>query len=985
MRLKKSEIREMLCGWLRQEGGARADESAQLAFAVLVQRVLSQEHGGGGNPLLSLCAPGAPAADMAASAFRIKRYLISEITGRFPDEPLAAQRIADTVDDLLLDALKYPTDQDVPSFISNREYFQYVVDNALESIFLVDEQGVILSTNPAVTPMLGYEPSDTLGAPIEMFLDEKNAEEARRTLDAVFKGQDMLMPVELEVIHKSGGRRIIEYNVKLLEIPGGRRVAQCVARDITVQHSLGLELQRERDKLNLILHSIGAGLAMVDLEYNVTWINETAREWFPAHAGGDTVPCHMLFFGRQTPCRDCVFTKALQNRAPAQTEKFVAGASDRHAGCYYLFSAAPLFDDKGRITHILEMVQDVTQPHITHEKAHFWHEFFTKVVHNAPVGIVTLEPTGNVLTWNRYMEQTYAIPSSEVVGRNLFDVFPSMQDEGFDDWIRRVMEEREPIMEFDWRHETINMGTRLIEVMLYPLLDEAGELVGVAYINNDVTDRRHMQEELHQARDFLGSMFDAVTDYVFVVGMDGTILDVNRATEEIFHYSARELKGRPWSTLYRNPRECDVLINSLKRKSRVDYMELELVEKDGGVRHVIQSAATIANFRGEPDALAVIGKDITDFKDMQERMLRVQRLNALGELAMGVAHDFNNLLAVILGRSQLMLKQSQDPAIAKGLEVVQRAARHGAETVKRIQSFARRRSGLDQFEEVDLGHMLSEAMEFTRTRWKNDMKRAGHSIELEIKTAQKCMLMGNPPELIEVFTNMIFNAVDAMPEGGRLTLSSTCEGGNVVASISDTGTGMIPDVSRRVFDPFFTTKGMQGTGLGLSVSYGIVERHGGTIEVDSEPGRGTTFRVVLLTRDAYIKRSARSRANHPGPRILVVDDDTDVLDLIVEILRSSDYEVTAAPSGREAADLLERRTFDIVYTDMRMPDVDGWGVVRAARAHNPDVFVVLVTAWAGQVSDEEIKNHGVNALIAKPFQESDILELIAGAEMQTGD
>ncbi len=971
----------MLAGWTRRERGAAPDEAGKRAFERLVRRVFSRNSGSsGGNPLLDFCGAGAAERDIARLAISLKRHLISHATRRLHADPETVRNIGDAMDRLLEDALEHAGADGGASLLSDREYFRRLVENALEGILLIKEQGVILSANPAVTPMLGYEPAEIVGAHFSRFLDEQNAGFAHSVLGAVFSGQSPVMPVELEVMHKNGGRRVIEYNVKLLRPPGGPPLAQCVARDITVQHTLGQELQRERDKLNLIVQSIGAGLALVDLDHRVTWMNDTVREWFPDNTGQGRIKCHKLFFGSDEPCSDCVAAKAKKNRAPARADKLFTSSAGPRSGCYYQFSAAPLFDSSGRITHVLEMVQDVTLSHITHEKAYFWQEFFTKVVHNAPVGIVTLEPSGNVLTWNRYMEQTYAIPGSEVLGRNLFEVFPNLVDEGFDDWIRRVMQDREPIMEFDWRHDTINMGTRVIEVMLYPLLDERGDLLGVAYINNDVTERRHMQEELHQARDFLGSLFDAVTDFVFVVGMDGTILDVNRATEEIFHYSARELKGRAWRTLFRNPRECDALIGSVRRKARVDYMELELVESEGGVRHVIQSAAPIANFRGEPDALAVIGKDITEFKEMQERMMRVQRLNALGELAMGVAHDFNNLLAVVLGRSQLMLKQTDDPLIAKGLEVVQRAARHGAETVKRIQSFARRRSGLDQFDQVDIGHVLAEAMEFTRTRWKNDTARAGHSIDITVRSAQDCMVMGNAPELIEVFTNMILNAVDAMPEGGDITLTAARESGRVVATVRDTGSGMIPDVRRRIFDPFFTTKGMQGTGLGLSVSYGIIERHGGAIEVDSEPGRGTTFRVILPAREVYEKRLARARASHPGPRILVVDDEVDLLELIVEILRTNGFEVTSAQSGPEAAELLERRTFDVVYTDLKMDDFSGWDVVRAARRGNPDVFVVVVTAWAGQVSDEDIRKFGINALIAKPFQESDILDLVSNVE-----
>lgn len=274
------------------------------------------------------------------------------------------------------------------------------------------------------------------------------------------------------------------------------------------------------------------------------------------------------------------------------------------------------------------------------------------------------------------------------------------------------------------------------------------------------------------------------------------------------------------------------------------------------IRRVRITLWGIAGLGGVLLYLALFGLFRSTYRTQQrlERALvQAERLRAVGEMASGVAHDFNNVLTVILGRAQLLLSRSRDLRSEGGeqaLRVIEKAARDGVETVRRIRSFSRRETQAPR-ELVDLNAMIQDALEFTRPRW--HMRTPQISVSTEL--AQLPPVRGNPAELREVFVNLIFNALDAMPEGGTLTATSSLARDIIDVTIADTGTGMSDGVKRRIFEPFFTTKGERGTGLGLSVAHGIVASHGGTIDVESKVGRGT--RVMC--------RFPREGGPGPGP------------------------------------------------------------------------------------------------------------------------
>jgi signal transduction histidine kinase/CheY-like chemotaxis protein len=365
---------------------------------------------------------------------------------------------------------------------------------------------------------------------------------------------------------------------------------------------------------------------------------------------------------------------------------------------------------------------------------------------------------------------------------------------------------------------------------------------------------------------------------------------------------------------------------------------------------------------------------IAEQERIREQYSQIEKLSALGELASGVAHDFNNTLAGILGRAQLLLNTSDPVKIENGLNIIIKTAKDGAKTIKRIQDFARQRRD-HAFTPVAVDQLLLDVSEITRPRWKNNAEAANVHISLELRISSNVLVLGDESELREVLVNMVFNAVDAMPNGGTLTLATREVGGAVEISVADTGMGMSDEVRSRIFDPFFTTKGKAGMGLGLAVSYGIIRRHEGTVEVESETGRGTSFRITLPSGKNAAKPkpsvaqpvAAALPAGSSGTKFLVVDDEESVRDLLRDILEKEGHEVTTAATGRQALTLYDETRFAAVLMDVGLPGMSGWELARAIRERDERIPLAIVTGWGEVVGSNAQKEAGINWVVAKPF------------------
>ncbi len=365
-----------------------------------------------------------------------------------------------------------------------------------------------------------------------------------------------------------------------------------------------------------------------------------------------------------------------------------------------------------------------------------------------------------------------------------------------------------------------------------------------------------------------------------------------------------------------------------------------------------------------------------ELREAQTQLVQSAKLNALGEMAGGVAHDFNNILAAILGRTQLLLQTTDDSEVRRQLGVIEQAALDGAHTVRRVQEFTRLRQD-ERFETLDVNQVLLGVLELTRPAWEAGAKRRGVVIDVHLELHATQPTPGNASELREVFTNLVLNAVDAMPAGGDLWVRSENGPGVLQVEVRDTGVGMTLEVAAKIFDPFFTTKEVKGTGLGLSVAYGIVSRHKGTIAVQSDPGVGTvftlTFPVGIVDRP---EKAVDTNAPLARLQILVVDDEEPVLQVMADLLTAMGHSVSTAHGGPMGVELLDKQRYDVVFSDLGMPEVNGWDLALAAKSRHPNTAVVLVSGWGFQLEEETVAQRGVDLVLAKPFSWEDVAQAL---------
>lgn len=373
-------------------------------------------------------------------------------------------------------------------------------------------------------------------------------------------------------------------------------------------------------------------------------------------------------------------------------------------------------------------------------------------------------------------------------------------------------------------------------------------------------------------------------------------------------------------------------------------------------------------------------RSLAELQAAQAKLVEGATLRALGEMASGAAHHLNNLLAVVVGRAELLLRAAEEASCRRPLETILRAAKDAADVVRRVQRFARADT-TGEHQDVDLNALACEVIEMTRARWQDEAQARGVQIEVDLRPGPPALVSGNPSALREVVMNLVLNAVDALPAGGRIQIETSLEGQWACLAVADTGLGMPEEVRCRALDPFYTTKGPKGTGLGLSVSYGIITSHGGEIELQSAPGRGTVATVSLPIVAAVVPEhrgspaSAGDRAPFCRQRILIVDDDDAVRSLLVDLVTGEGHDVLQAGSGRAALALLEGGAkVDLVLTDLGMPEMTGWDVARAIRSRWPRVAVALVTGWGNQVDVPVADRELIVGTVAKPVSP----EVLAG-------
>jgi signal transduction histidine kinase len=370
----------------------------------------------------------------------------------------------------------------------------------------------------------------------------------------------------------------------------------------------------------------------------------------------------------------------------------------------------------------------------------------------------------------------------------------------------------------------------------------------------------------------------------------------------------------------------------------------------------------------------------------QEQVIQRERMHALGRMANGIAHDFNNTLAPILGFSELLLikpELADDRAkLHSYLDMIHNGAKDAAKVVSRLREFYRYRDEGEVFTPVVINELIEQVVSFTQPRWKDQARAAGVDIEIRLEPGKVPTVAGNENELREALVNVMFNAIDAIDaieKRGTITIRTEVQGRWLVLTVSDTGNGMTEEVRARCLEPFFSTKGDQGGGLGLGSVYGIVRRHEGEIDIQSEPGRGTTVAISLpLERMDKPPQAPKPPAQASKPlRLLVVEDEPLVREVLGVYLGEDHHDVTMATNGREGLQAFRSGTFNLVLTDRAMPEMNGDQLAIEIKKLKPNQPVILLTGFGDLMSGAGEKPAGVDLVVSKPFTMNTLRTAIA--------
>ena len=560
----------------------------------------------------------------------------------------------------------------------------------------------------------------------------------------------------------------------------------------------------------------------------------------------------------------------------------------------------------------------------------------------------------------------------ELLGRRCCDVLRTERGESC--IVERATAERRPVT-IEYTPERLG---RTLLVTAEPVVGESGQLGTVCTVR-DLSELRQMEAVARERQSLLEHVLESARENICAVDPEGRMLWINSAGAEMCGYTKEALIGRHFRGLVEES-DRDAAEERFRRSlaGEPQTVELRLLRPDGELRHVVSDSTPLI-IDGRTTGVLSITRDVTEQRLERERAAQADKLRALGQLASGVAHDFNNALAAILGRAQLLRRSAEDERLTRGLDIILTAAEDAAATVRRIRSFARQLPG-EGHAEVGVLELLRDAVEITRTRWENDARARGLSYEVEVEGDPQLHTRGNASELREVFVNLVVNAIDAMPAGGRLSISCRRRGERLRLLFADTGTGMAEEVRARIFEPFFTTKGVHGTGLGLFVSYGIVERHAGHISASSLPGRGTTFTVDLphvepAPRETPAGASRAPRESARALSVLVVDDEEHVRETLAEMVEALGHTCARADGGRAALAALDEGEFDLVFTDLSMPEMDGWEVAREVRRRSPRTRIAVVTGY-GRDAARTQGDAPADTVIGKPFDFAQVEEVL---------
>jgi PAS domain S-box-containing protein len=847
----------------------------------------------------------------------------------------------------------------------------------------------LLLANPALVESFGYGSAAEILAlgSFDALVAPEDRERLRGYAQAPLSGGPAPTHYEFQGLRRDGTRIWLEGHARVIDWEGGL-VTQRVFHDITARKRLEEQVRAERALLRGMLDAIPHHIVVKDTAGRYLTTNRAFAE--SLHTSPEALVGRSI---AQLPYTKQETIRLLeeQDRLVLSTGKTVDWQELRmdwqEAETVRNLSKIPLKDEQGNVTGIVVLSEDVTERVRLDEDLKASRRILQTVVDTVPHALFVKDRDGRMLMVNQALARIHGLRPRELVGRVVPDLPSTPEDWGAQD--RRVFETGEPLRIGELRVAEADGGTAIRSHVKYPLRDASGAVVGVVGISEDITERKRAEAELAR----MAAALEQAGDSIFITNAQGEILYANLAFERISGYSRQEALGQTPRFLRSGLYDRDFYrgLWETLRRGEVWKARYKNRHQDGHLYEIEATQSPIRDAQGQVTHFVSVQKDVTQQARLEEQLRRSQRMEAIGTLAGGIAHDFNNILTPILGFGELMLADTPEGSPHRAyLRTILDAAMRAKGMVSQILLFGRRTE--TPMAPVRLPPIVDDALALLRSTLPSSV-RIREQVDADL-----AVVNADTTQIYQVLMNLCVNAVQAMDQGGTLVVSAcnvelrehktflgqVLSGAHVRLTVADTGTGMNGEVLAHIFEPFFTTKPVgKGTGLGLSTVFGIVKQHGGSIDVASTPGQGTTFDVYLpavTDRPAPAQEPAAPLVGG-SESILVVDDEPAIVELLRKVLGQLGYRVHTCVDSVAALDLFRDRpeAFDLVISDQTMPDLSGDRLLAELRRIRPELPVILCSGFSETVSAEQARALGADDFLLKPTDRGDLARAVRRA------
>lgn len=855
----------------------------------------------------------------------------------------------------------------VEALTQGSEQLQAMIQTTRDGYWVVDTEGRLLDVNEAYAQMSGYTREELL----QMRVSDLEALESSEGVQQHIQTLREQGWTRFDTKHRCKSGRVYEVEVSASFNAGSERFFVYL-RDITQENQVTQTLQESEGRFRALLDGVNLLGVMMEPNGKVLFANDAllaktgwsrgeveGKDWFERFIPGDREDVRgllvaMVESGKHIPN----YENPILTREGSLLE--------------VAWNNTLLHDAAGRVIGVASLGEDITSRKRTEEGLKLsesrYQQLFETLQEGFALHEIVTDAEGRPVDYvflevNPAFEAMTGLSRGSVVGRRVREIIPNLETT----WVERYGKVALSGVTEHFEDHVEAMGKWFDVHAFCPTPGHFATLV------SDITARKEAEVAIHNSEALLRTYFDAAPDGIFVTNGEGRYLQVNRAAEAMTGYTAEELLKLNVLDLGAAERKKSLdHFGSLKQQNATTA-EILLLRKDGSTIPVLLSAAKIND-----DLMIGLCRDLTESKrlEAERRRLEVevqhsQQLESLGSLAGGIAHDMNNVLAAILGLgSVLQVKLAQDPPLLKAVDTILHAAGRGRDLVKGLTDFARK--GMQEPHLLNLNDLVrSEAALLHRTT----LQRVELVIDLDPDLPP---ILGEPNSLSSTLMNLCVNALDAMPKGGRLRLATRLQKGRVELTVEDTGEGMSPEVKQRALEPFFTTKPVgKGTGLGLSIVYGTLKAHGGSIDIQSEPGQGTSIRLSLpaMSASATEPLPTASPTENTGTAlsVLLVDDDELIRESVPSMLETLGHRAVVASGGLEALRRLEAGLkVDLVILDMNMPGLSGVDTLGRIRLLRPELPILVTTGFREEGLDEVLASHVKVATLMKPYGMADL-------------